>query len=82
MPYDLNLAKLEDATNIDNVYHWMDWTNVGGLRAPAPVTFVGGLEHMRAGNHGYVTVDLSPGEYMWISEINASKINLPFVVTE
>ncbi|WP_414829676.1 hypothetical protein [Alteromonas sp. H39] len=82
MPYDLNLARLEDTTNVDDVYHWMDWTNVGGLRAPAPVTFLGGLEHMRAGNHGYVTVDLSPGKYMWISEINASTINLPFVVTE
>lgn len=80
MPYDVNLAKLDEGTDLDSVYFWMDWTNVGGLRAPAPVTFLGGLEHMRADNHGYVTVDLSPGNYLWISEINAAQMNMPFVV--
>ncbi|MCU7552975.1 hypothetical protein OCL06_00015 [Alteromonas sp. ASW11-19] len=80
MPYDLNLAQLGSTPDLERLYFWMDWTNVGGLRAPAPVNFLGGLEHMRAGNHGYVTVDLRVGNYLWVSEVNAAKINLPFVV--
>lgn len=80
MPYDLNLARIDDETDRKELYHWMDWTNVGGLRAPAPVKFLGGLEHMLAGNYGYVTVDLAPGRYVWISEINAANINKEFVV--
>ncbi|WP_105254051.1 hypothetical protein [Pseudoalteromonas sp. T1lg75] len=82
LPYDLHLAKLEEGTDLQQVYFWMDWTNVGGLRAPAPVTFLGGIEQMGAGNHGYVSVDLAPGKYLWVSEVNAANINLPFVVTE
>lgn len=80
MPYDVNLARLESATNLDDVVLWMDWSNVGGLRAPAPVEFVGGVEHMKAGNHGYMTVDLSPGRYLWISEVDAGKMHKIFTV--
>lgn len=80
MPYDLNLARIDDDTNLDDVVFWMDWSNVGGLRAPAPVEFLGGVEHMKGGNHGYMTVDLTPGKYLWISEINASQMNQTFVV--
>ncbi|MEM0514418.1 hypothetical protein WCN91_03020 [Pseudoalteromonas sp. YIC-827] len=68
--------------DLEQVYFWMDWTNVDGLRAPAPVTFLGGIEQMLGGNHGYVSVDLAPGKYLWVSEVNAAKINMPFVVTE
>ncbi|WP_223669069.1 hypothetical protein [Kangiella shandongensis] len=80
MPYDLNLARLDGSVSIDKIAHWMDWTNPGGFRAPAPVDFLGGLEHMDAGNHGYVMVDLEPGEYIWISEVNAGTVNKTFVV--
>jgi hypothetical protein len=80
MPYDVNLARLEETTNLDDVVFWMDWSNVGGLRAPAPVEFLGGVEHMAAGNHGYMTVDLSPGRYLWISEINAAQMHKTFTV--
>lgn len=80
MPYDVNLAKLEDESSLDDIVFWMDWSNVGGLRAPAPVEFLGGVEHMEAGNHGYMTVDLSPGRYLWISEINAADMHKIFTV--
>ncbi|MEO2266082.1 hypothetical protein V1358_01880 [Pseudoalteromonas sp. YIC-656] len=80
MPYDINLAKVDKDTDLQALYYWMDWTNVGGLRAPAPVTFLGGLEHMSAGKHGYITVNLAKGEYLWISEINAAAMNMHFVV--
>lgn len=80
MPYDVNLARLADDSNLDEIIFWMDWSNVGGLRAPAPVDFLGGVEHMEAGNHGYITVDLSPGRYLWISEINADSMHRVFTV--
>ncbi|WP_237066628.1 DUF1579 domain-containing protein [Microbulbifer guangxiensis] len=79
-PYDLHLARLQSDTDIDKVAYWMDWSNVGGLRAPAPVEFVGGMEQLPAGNHGYVTVDLEPGRYLWISKSNASEMNATFLV--
>lgn len=80
MPYDVNLAKLDEDANLDDIVFWMDWSNVGGLRAPAPVEFMGGVEHMEAGNHGYMTVDLSPGRYLWISEVNAAQMHKTFIV--
>lgn len=80
MPYDVNLAKISENTDLDEVVFWMDWSNVGGLRAPAPVEFIGGVEHMGAGNHGYMTVDLSPGRYLWISEVNAAQMHKTFTV--
>lgn len=80
MPYDVNLARLEEDSDLQEIVFWMDWSNVGGLRAPAPVEFLGGVEHMEAGNHGYLTVDLSPGRYLWISEINAAEMHRVFTV--
>lgn len=80
MPYDVNLARLDEDSDLGEIVFWMDWSNVGGLRAPAPVEFLGGVEHMEAGNHGYLTVDLSPGRYLWISEINAAEMHRVFTV--
>ncbi|RFF28824.1 hypothetical protein DZK25_00685 [Wenzhouxiangella sp. 15181] len=80
MPYDVNLARLEEDSDLEDIVSWMDWSDVGGLRAPAPVEFLGGVEHMEAGNHGYMTVDLSPGRYLWISEINAAEMHQVFTV--
>lgn len=80
MPFDLNLARLAADTDLDALIFWMDWSNVGGLRAPSPVEFLGGVEHMPAGSHGFMTVDLEPGDYLWISEINAASHHAKFRV--
>jgi hypothetical protein len=80
MPYDVHLARLEEDTELGALIFWMDWSNVGGLRAPAPVEFLGGVENMPAGNHGYMTVDLTPGRYIWISEVNADRMHMVFQV--
>jgi hypothetical protein len=80
MPYDVNLARIDENTDLEALVFWMDWSNVGGLRAPAPVEFLGGVEHMPAGNHGYMTVDLTPGRYIWISEVNADRMHQVFEV--
>jgi hypothetical protein len=80
MPYDVHLARFDEGADLEALVFWMDWSNVGGLRAPAPVDFLGGVENMPAGNHGYMTVDLAPGRYIWISEVNADQMHKVFQV--
>lgn len=71
-PYDVHVARLSDDTDVEALKNWMDWMNVGGLKAPAPVEFVGGAENMSAGSTAYFSVDLQPGRYAWISEVGAT----------
>lgn len=85
--HDINLAKLDDNADLDNLNMWMDWSNPKGLIEPAPagVTFLGGMNNMLAGDTGYFTATLEPGRYVLISEVNdpASKNMLKtFTVTE
>lgn len=80
LPYDVHLVRLTDDTDMEQIVEWMDWMNVGGLRAPAPAEFLGGAENTPAGHHAYITVDLEPGRYAWISEINADRMLHEFTV--
>ena len=65
---DVHLARLAADTDMDELAQWMDWMNVDGMQAPAPVEFHGGVQEMPAGNTAYVEVSLVPGRYAWISE--------------
>jgi hypothetical protein len=67
--HDLHLVKLGDGVDPAAVAAWMDWTQPHGLEVPAPATFLGGVQEMPAGDTGYLTVDLTPGRYAWISEV-------------
>lgn len=85
--HDVNLAKLDDTVDLDNLNMWMDWSNPKGLIEPAPagVTFLGGVNNMLAGDTGYFTATLGPGRYVLISEVQnpASKNMLKiFTVSE
>jgi hypothetical protein len=51
----------------------MNWMNINGLRAPAPVEFLGGTQEMPVGYTSYFTVNLEPGRYAFISESAADK---------
>ncbi|NIR42459.1 MAG: hypothetical protein GWN99_01030 [Gemmatimonadetes bacterium] len=68
MMHDINLIRLDGDTSLDEVVAWMDWMDLEGFRAPTPGYSMGGLEHMVAGRTGYVIVDLTPGDYAWVSE--------------
>ena len=70
---DVHLVRLNDNTDLNKVIEWMDWMNIDGLRTPAPAEFLGGTQEMPAGNTSYFNVELTPGRYAWISEINADK---------
>jgi len=85
--HDINLAKLEENANLDEINSWMDWSNPKGLIEPAPtgVTFLGGVNNMSEGQKGYFTVNLEPGRYILISEVpNPASKNMlkTFVVPE
>jgi hypothetical protein len=85
--HDVNLARLDENANLDDLNIWMDWSNPKGLIEPAPtgVTFLGGMNNMLAGDKGYFTATLEPGRYVLIAEVpnSASKNMLKtFVVTE
>jgi len=69
--HDINLAKLEENANLDEINNWMDWSNPKGLIEPAPtgITFLGGVNNMTEGQKGYFTVNLEPGRYILISEV-------------
>jgi hypothetical protein len=65
---DVHVARLPEGVAADSIVPWMDWMNVAGLRAPAPVSFLGGVQEMPVGSTAYFTVELAPGRYVWISE--------------
>lgn len=70
--HDVHLVRLSDGINLDALEQWMDWTRPDGLQTPAPVEFLGGVNEMPAGSTGYLTVQLEPGDYAWISEVPRS----------
>ena len=69
LPHDINLFRLEsDTTTVEELAAWMDWMDFEEFRAPAPGVSMGGMKTLTAGHTGYVTVDLEPGRYAWVSE--------------
>ena len=70
---DVHLARLTGEQNVGDVAPWMDWMEIDGLEAPAPVEFLGGAQEMPAGYTAYFTVDLEPGRYGWITEASADR---------
>ena len=72
--HDVNLVRLTDEANIEELEDWMNWANPKGLMDPSPagVTFLGGVNDMPGGNTGYFRADLEPGTYALISEVPGS----------
>ena len=65
---DLHVVRLQDGDDAAEVAAWMDWSRPGGLATPAPATFLGGTQEMPRGQTAYLTVDLEPGRYAFVSE--------------
>ncbi len=80
---DIHLFRVEGEESIARADAWMDWRTKQGLEDPSPVIFLGGLNDMPQGTHGYFTVDLEAGEYAFISEVPAPRemgLFLPFTI--
>lgn len=69
--HDVNLVKYENTASLDSLIQWMNWMNPRGLRSPAPdgFTFLGGMNNLSAGQYGFFEADLTPGNYVLISEV-------------
>lgn len=80
---DVHLMAVDAPDSIQLAGGWMDWRARDGLEDPSPVTFLGGINDMPAGSHGFFTVELPPGDYAFIAEMpnpSASGFVLPFTV--
>jgi hypothetical protein len=70
LDHDVHLVRLDAETDLAALATWMDWSQPTGLETSAPAAFLGGLHEMPAGETGYFTVDLAPGQrYAWIAEV-------------
>lgn len=70
---NIHLIKMDENTDLDEVNIWMDWYNIGGLRAPAPADFLGGVDNYDAipgETASYFSVEIDePGDYAWIVKV-------------
>lgn len=66
--HSAHLARLDADVAVDDIVAWMNWFAVGGLSAPAPAEFIGGVHFMPEGETAYFTADLEPGRYLLVSE--------------
>jgi hypothetical protein len=85
--HDVNLVRLNEKANLEELEKWMNWADPKGLITPAPkgITFLGGVNDMPTGSTGYFTVTLEPGNYALISEVpNTLNKNMlkTFVISE
>ena len=64
--HNVHLVKLEEGMTEAEVAPWLDW--VDAMLAPEPAVFLGGAGQTVAGRDTYLTLDLQPGRYAWVSE--------------
>jgi len=66
---DVHLMRVDAEDSIARAGAWLDWRAKEGLEDPSPVTFLGGINDLPAGTHGYFSVSLEPGDYAFIAEM-------------
>lgn len=71
--HSLHVARLNPNVSSQEVVHWMNWLALDGMRDPAPARFVGGTHQMPTGKTAYVTMDLEPGRYLFVSEATGAQ---------
>ncbi len=73
MPYNnVHLIRMDEETDLAEVTNWLNWYQEGGLQAPVPADFMGGVHtygNIPYGDTAYFTVEnIVPGEYAWVVE--------------
>ena len=66
--HNVHLAKLDGDMTVETVAAWLNW--VDEMLPPAPTQFLGGAGQASAGGESYLTVNLEPGRYAWVSELH------------
>jgi len=67
----VHVARMGPGDEVQEVVDWMRWLEPGGLMAPGPVEFVGGVHRMPEGGTAYFVIDLEPGRYLFVSQYGA-----------
>jgi hypothetical protein len=85
--HDINLVKYDNSASLDSLIQWMNWMDPMGLRSPAPkgFTFLGGMNNLSTGEHGFFEAELTPGNYVLISEVpdaNEKKLMHTFTIAQ
>ncbi len=72
--HDVNLVRYENGAVMDSLIQWMNWMKPKGLSTPSPegFTFLGGMNNLSEGEKGFFEAELSPGNYVLISEVPAA----------
>ena len=69
-PHELALAAFESGKGIEDVDQWIE----GGYEGESPVTFLGGMQTISAGEFVFLGIDLDPGvEYTAIDFTTGSR---------
>lgn len=71
--HDIHLVRLDSQTNLSEVVDWLNWMNVDGFNTPVSTVFKGGAHEMPPGYTAYLTVELEPGRYAWVSQLTAAQ---------
>jgi hypothetical protein len=71
--HSVHVARLAPGMDVQEVVAWLNWLALDGYRAPAPAQFVGGLHPMPTGRTAYLTLDLEPGRYLFVSEATGAQ---------
>ena len=86
--HDISLVQLDEGADLEALEKWMNWATPKGLMSaslPAGITFLGGTNDAPAGTVHYFEAELSPGNYILISEVPNSLTKgmlQPFSVSE
>ncbi len=74
---NVHLVRMAEDTDLAAVSSWMNWYSAGGLQAPAPAEFLGGVHtygHRSPDNRAYFTVEnVEPGRYAWLVQAPAGE---------
>ena len=60
--FDVHLVKLNDTSRIESAIKFMD-----KVQSPSKVIFETGVEQSKKGSVSYISLDLEPGNYAWVS---------------
>ena len=74
--HDINLARHEEDADLDSLAVWMNWAIPKGLMSvtlPEGIIFLGGTNDAPSGTMMYFEVELEPGTYSLISEVQMPK---------
>lgn len=77
-PHSISIARLEEGTSLDSYFQYFgSQSNSGKAIDGGGGVLVGGVDGLLPGQSAYLTLDLSPGHYGYVSTADANSATLP-----